>query len=318
MSSYSYLWNGSQAGWTLLQVDQSTCAITVLFDAQGPSKSEIRALRRAAPCFRGLSAAQAALQLRGRPSLHLGEVDRGPARSIVKALAHHGLRVHEEVTKRTTYLPFNEIGLYALLSKTSARLNKSLQRRGSGVLRCAKSRPERVPASFSRMRQRAPLAIEGGLCVGGARRDPFGRTADGAAGDPSDQGDACADAHRDGQAFRAPERPTTRCGRPTLHSVFGECIAGVRAALLPRSIPHAFIPMRIADLEIDLQLRSAHAIAPGSSSRKKSSLCLPNSSAILGKIMSHNTLHSEFGTAASTATAPRSKVAIRGLDFWRS
>ncbi|SEK16537.1 MULTISPECIES: hypothetical protein [unclassified Variovorax] len=115
MPSYSYLWDGTQSGWTLLKIRRSLRAITVVFDAQGPSRQQIQALRRTVPSLREVSAGQAVRQLWGRPSVELGEFDIPIARRLVAELERCGLRVREKVTDRTIYLPFNEICLHALI-----------------------------------------------------------------------------------------------------------------------------------------------------------------------------------------------------------
>ncbi|SFQ70641.1 hypothetical protein SAMN05216567_12833 [Variovorax sp. OK605] len=124
MSSYSYLWDGTQSGWTLLRIHRAVCAITVVFDAQGPSRQEIQVLRRTVPSWREISVRQAVRQLWGRPSVDLGEFDQRPARRLVQALESRGLRVREKVTEQTTYLPFNESGQHALIIENVGTLQK--------------------------------------------------------------------------------------------------------------------------------------------------------------------------------------------------
>lgn len=138
MSNYCYLWDGTQPCWTLLRIRRVVSAMTVLFDAQGPRRRELQVLRRTVPGWRDMSARQAVRQLWGRPSVELGEFDHSAARRLVTALEGHGLRVREEVTERTTYLPYNEKSHYALIIENAATLREVVaeaMRRGVPVRR---------------------------------------------------------------------------------------------------------------------------------------------------------------------------------------
>ncbi|MDQ0038077.1 hypothetical protein J2W30_005864 [Variovorax boronicumulans] len=120
MSSYSYLWDGTEPGWTLLKIHRSMTSVAVLFDERGPSIQEIQALRGAVPSFSTMSAQQAVQQLRESRRVDLGELDTRAARKLVKDLKDRGLRVEERSVDLTGYMPFNEISKRALVIEGEA------------------------------------------------------------------------------------------------------------------------------------------------------------------------------------------------------
>jgi hypothetical protein len=124
MSNYSYLWDGTESGWTLLKVHRSVTTIAVVFEGQGPSAQEIRALRGAVSSFRTMSAQEAFQQLRGSRRVDLGALDARAALRLVEDLEGRGLRVEERSMDLTNYLPFNEVSKSALIIEDEATNNE--------------------------------------------------------------------------------------------------------------------------------------------------------------------------------------------------
>jgi hypothetical protein len=114
MTSYSFLWDGTEAGWVLLHISRWMSGLTATFDDGGPSPREIQALRRAVPSIGAMSASEAVGQLAGRKSVALGEFDDREGRRIAKELRDHGVQVQQQTIDRSGYLPFNELNQHVM------------------------------------------------------------------------------------------------------------------------------------------------------------------------------------------------------------
>ena len=55
LDEYSRLWDGSDSGWTLVQIDNIIWEVTFLFGETGPTKAEIIALKKVIPEFENKS-----------------------------------------------------------------------------------------------------------------------------------------------------------------------------------------------------------------------------------------------------------------------
>ncbi|WCM94831.1 hypothetical protein M5C99_09040 [Acidovorax sp. NCPPB 2350] len=129
VEQYSYLWDGSQAGWVLLRTFRSTSSLTVLFGEGGASIRDVRALRAALPKFASLTAQEAWRKLSGRSTAELGEFEQRDSIRIVEALKLQGLSVEEVWTNEVGYLLFNESTKMALLIDENEELSAAVQQK---------------------------------------------------------------------------------------------------------------------------------------------------------------------------------------------
>lgn len=105
---YKYLWDGSEPGWVLIRMNRETTLLTVEFQSDSPSPSEIKTLREVVPSFRCLSATEAFTRLRGTKFSEIGEFESREAQQITKACRLRGMKLLERVIDHSDYLPFNE------------------------------------------------------------------------------------------------------------------------------------------------------------------------------------------------------------------
>lgn len=115
MTSYSFLWDGTEKGWVLLHISRWMSVLTVAFDDNGPSPKEIQALRRAVPSIGVVPASEAVSRFAGRKGAVLGEFEDREARRIAKELQDHGVQVQHRAIDRSGYLPFNELNQHAMV-----------------------------------------------------------------------------------------------------------------------------------------------------------------------------------------------------------
>lgn len=112
---YSYLWDGTQPGWTLTRVHRQAVSLTIHFGDRGPMLAEVKAIRAIIPAYNNRSAAEVLGELRGKPKLELGTFEIREGRHISKLCHHHGLTIEENVQDQSGYLPINELTNIALV-----------------------------------------------------------------------------------------------------------------------------------------------------------------------------------------------------------
>lgn len=135
VDQYSYLWDGSQAGWVLLRLLRSTSSLTVSFPDGSASVKDARALRATLPEFGSFTAQDTLRRLAGRPTVELGSFEQREARRIVKALEAQGLTVKESALNEVCYIPFNESTKSILLIDEDEELAAAVEQKAlaSGV-----------------------------------------------------------------------------------------------------------------------------------------------------------------------------------------
>lgn len=111
---YSYLWDGTQPGWTLTRIYKQAVSLTIHFGEQGPTLAEVKAVRAIIPTYNNRSVAEVLGELRGKPKLHLGSFETRVSRHISKLCHHHGLTIEKNVQDQGGYLPVNELTNLAL------------------------------------------------------------------------------------------------------------------------------------------------------------------------------------------------------------
>ena len=73
LDDYAYLWDGSDPGWRVRHIHHRVWRLEIVFGHDGPSTSEIRALRKLLPSLGSLPAREAFATLEGTPRYQLAE-----------------------------------------------------------------------------------------------------------------------------------------------------------------------------------------------------------------------------------------------------
>ena len=106
LDEYRHLWDGSEPGWTLHRFDRTVWRITFSFASNGPSQSDIIALRKllASLCSKPIS--QVLAQLRGQAAYELpNELGNIEMRNLMDTARELGLQPNAESIDRGGYLP---------------------------------------------------------------------------------------------------------------------------------------------------------------------------------------------------------------------
>jgi hypothetical protein len=115
VKDYAYLWDGSQAGWVLLKINQQALKVTIRVAAGGPTLRDVAATRAALPAYAALPPSEAFAALKGRPLVPLGTFDSEEGRRLAEKCRQHGLTVETEGEDRSRNLLVNEQGSHALV-----------------------------------------------------------------------------------------------------------------------------------------------------------------------------------------------------------
>lgn len=111
IDEHRHLWDGSEAGWTLHQFNRLAWRISFPFSPDGPTQSDIVALRKLLPELRSTPISNVLDELRGRMSYdvpdELGNIDM---RDLMDAANKLGLQPKAESIDRGGYLPVHTDG----------------------------------------------------------------------------------------------------------------------------------------------------------------------------------------------------------------
>lgn len=99
-SEYSYLWDGTEPGWAVLEHTRDEADVLVAFGSNGPTLDEVKALRSVCASFKTLPAADVLKQLRGMRSLSLGVHESRVAWKLRLNCKSMGLKVEAGRFKR--------------------------------------------------------------------------------------------------------------------------------------------------------------------------------------------------------------------------
>ena len=111
LDEYRHLWDGSEPGWTLHRFDRVVWRITFSFPANGPSQSDILALRKLLPAFRAQPISQVLAHLRGQTAYELpDELGNIDMRNLMDSASELGLQPNAEPVDRGGYLPVHSDG----------------------------------------------------------------------------------------------------------------------------------------------------------------------------------------------------------------
>lgn len=92
-AEYSYLWDGSEPGWVVLEHTRDEAEVLVAFGVDGPTLAEIKALRSVSAALKILPAADVFKQLRGLRAFSLGVHESRVSRKLQLDCQSMGLRV---------------------------------------------------------------------------------------------------------------------------------------------------------------------------------------------------------------------------------
>jgi hypothetical protein len=100
-SRHSYLWDGTEPGWAVLEHARDEAEIRIAFGVHGPTLDEVKALRSVSEPLKSQPAVDVLKQLKGLRSLSLGVHESAAARKL--RLACEAARLNVEV------LPIHEL-----------------------------------------------------------------------------------------------------------------------------------------------------------------------------------------------------------------
>ncbi len=92
-SKHSYLWDGTEPGWAVLEHVRDNAEVLVAFGVDGPTVAEVKALRSVSASFKALPAGDVLKQLKGLRSLSLGVHESSVARKLRLNCESAGLTV---------------------------------------------------------------------------------------------------------------------------------------------------------------------------------------------------------------------------------
>jgi len=126
-SNYEYLWDGSQPGWVINRTFYPEFKITVRFDSDRASLTEIQKLRSAVPEFRELPPVKAKEKFSSSAYTFDWMADK-EALSLVDCLEGSSLIVEKEFRCREGDLFVNEVEQVALLIEDDALKTKLVKK----------------------------------------------------------------------------------------------------------------------------------------------------------------------------------------------
>lgn len=92
-SKHSYLWDGTEPGWAVLEHTRDEAEVLVTFGVGGPTLDEVKGLRSVCASLKTLPAADVLKQLRGLRLYSLGTLESRVARKLQLDCESMGLEV---------------------------------------------------------------------------------------------------------------------------------------------------------------------------------------------------------------------------------
>ena len=109
LDALSYLWDGSQTGWTLQESRSRSTRVTFVFSERGPSPREVAALRQILPEFREAPTSVVWARVKHRRAYTCEAVLFGlEARRLLRRAAELELQTQAETTHHVHYLPLRD------------------------------------------------------------------------------------------------------------------------------------------------------------------------------------------------------------------
>lgn len=94
-ADYSYLWDGTEPGWVVLEHTRDEAEVLIAFGVDGPTLAEVKALRSVFTVLKTMPAADALKQLKGLRSYSLGVHESRVARKLLLDCQLKGLKVSD-------------------------------------------------------------------------------------------------------------------------------------------------------------------------------------------------------------------------------
>ena len=109
LESLSYLWDGSETGWTLQVTRSRTSRVTFVFSEAGPSSREVIALRQLLPEFRDRPTSEVWARLKRCPTYTCEATLFGlETHQLLRRAVEFGLRTEAVTTHHVHYLPIRD------------------------------------------------------------------------------------------------------------------------------------------------------------------------------------------------------------------
>lgn len=109
LKALSYLWDGSQRGWSLVASHSRTTRVTFVFSERGPTPKETAALRQILPEFSDRPTSEVWARLRQRATYVCEAALFGlEAHRLLRRAAGLGLRTQAETTHFVSYMPIRD------------------------------------------------------------------------------------------------------------------------------------------------------------------------------------------------------------------
>ncbi len=115
LSEYSFLWDGTEPGWTIHVMWRNEHDVCVVFGEAGPSVAELAKLRQLVDAYRALSAREAHTRFASKPRVTVGRKSAIEAHQLAHRAKALGLTVELEGHCTTSHLPVNELTNVALI-----------------------------------------------------------------------------------------------------------------------------------------------------------------------------------------------------------
>ena len=111
VEEHKHMWDGSEPGWTLRQLDHTVWRISFSFLGDGPTQSEILNLRKLLPEIRSTPVSALFTELRGRSTYRLlNDFGNIEMRTLMDSANELGLHASAEPVDRGGYTPVHPDG----------------------------------------------------------------------------------------------------------------------------------------------------------------------------------------------------------------
>ena len=106
IENYKYLWDGTEDGWALQEINRTSWKLIFLFESVGPTMEQITKLRNLLPEFKGKASAQVLKILKGKsqfePEAAFGNISIQKMKNLANAA---GLSFKINAIECKSYLP---------------------------------------------------------------------------------------------------------------------------------------------------------------------------------------------------------------------
>ena len=126
-TSFDRFWNGSEPGWVVLRRIHNLVCTTILFGTDGPSLTEVQALRKCLEVYRGVPAVDVLRALKGQQMIEAGSHESAQARRLASLLKAEGLHIQQIGKQEVHDLMFNEKTQMAALIEDSSISRKVVE-----------------------------------------------------------------------------------------------------------------------------------------------------------------------------------------------